>query len=72
MIFPDKETVARVRAEYPPGTKVVLEKMSDEQAPPVGTTGFVRAVDDTASLLVDWSNGGRLNVLFNVDEVRKL
>ena len=72
MIFPDKETVARVRAEYPPGTKVVLEKMSDEHAPPVGTIGFVRAVDDTASLFADWSNGGRLNVLFNEDEVRKI
>lgn len=72
MIFPDKETVARVRAEYPPGTKVVLEKMNDEHAPPVGTIGFVRAVDDTASLLVDWSNGGRLNVIFGVDAVRRL
>lgn len=54
MKFPSKEIVEKVRAEYPIGTRVELLKMDDVQAPPVGTKGTVRGVDDTASLIVDW------------------
>ena len=36
MTFPDKKTVDRVRAEYPPGTFVSLVRMDDPQAPPPG------------------------------------
>ena len=67
-----KDIVEKVQAEYPIGTRVELVKMDDVQAPPVGTKGTVKGVDDTASLLVDWDNGCGLNVLFNVDKVRKL
>ena len=72
MRFPDRETVERVRREYPAGTRVVLEKMDDCQAPPVGTEGVVEGVDDTASLMVRWSNGSRLHVVYGEDRVRKI
>ena len=72
MGFPDRETVERVRREYPAGTRVALEKMDDCQAPPVGTEGVVEGVDDTASLMVRWSNGSRLHVIYDEDEVRKI
>lgn len=72
MNFPNRETVARVRAEFPKGTRVILEKMDDFQAPPIGTLGTVRGVDDTASLLVDWDNGSGLNVVYGEDRVRKV
>ena len=72
MIFPDKDTVERVRAEYPPGTRVVLEQMNDPQAPPIGTIGTVIGVDDTASLIMRWNNGCGLNVIFGEDRVRKV
>lgn len=72
MNFPNKETVERVRAEFPKGTRVVLEKMDDVQAPPIGTLGTVRGVDDTASLLVAWDNGSGLNVVYGEDRVRKV
>ena len=72
MRFPDKETVERVRKQYPVGTRVELISMDDSMAPPPGTTGVVTGVDDTASLLVSWSNGSCLNVIFGVDRVRKL
>lgn len=55
MTFPDKKTVDRVRAEYPPGT-----------------IGKVIGVDDTASLLVEWQTGSSLNVLYGIDQVKKL
>ena len=71
MIFPDKDTVERVRKEYPPGTRVILEQMNDPQAPPIGTIGTVIWVDDTASLIMRWSNGSGLNVIFGEDRVRK-
>ena len=72
MRFPNKETVERVRREFPSGTKVELLEMSDEQAPPVGTIGTVLAVDDTASLVMAWSNGSGLNVIYGIDRVRRV
>lgn len=72
MQFPDQATVVRVRAMYPPGTRIQLVSMNDIHAPPAGTMGVVRAVDDTASLIVAWSNGCGLNVVYGVDEVRRV
>ena len=72
MNFPDRETVERVRKEYPAGTRVILEKMEDKQAPPVGSLGTVIGVDDTASLLMKWDNGGGLNVVYGEDRVTKM
>ena len=42
MRFPSKETVERIRKEYPVGTRVELVRMEDPQAPPVGTKGTVK------------------------------
>ena len=72
MQFPNKETIARVRAQFPPGTRVQLLEMDDPQAPPPGTIGKVIGVDDTASLLVEWQTGSSLNVLYGIDQVKKL
>ena len=70
MRFPSKETVARIRARFPLGTRVQLLEMDDPQAPPIGTRGTVRWVDDAASLCVDWDNKSTLNVAFGQDRVR--
>jgi len=72
MNFPDRITVEQVRKEYPAGTRVILEEMSDPQAPPVGTLGTVLGVDDTASLLMKWDNGSGLNVVYGEDRVTKM
>lgn len=56
MRFPNKETVERVRKAYPVGCRVELVQMEDMQAPPIGTKGTVRGVDDTASIMVRWDN----------------
>lgn len=72
MRFPNKETVDRIRREYPVGTRVVLVKMEDAQAPPIGTGGTVGGVDDTGSLLMHWDNGSGLNVVYGEDIVRKI
>ena len=72
MNFPDRKTVERVRKEYPAGTRVVLEHMDDVQAPPPGTMGTVRGVDDTASILISWDNGSTLNAVYGADRVKKM
>lgn len=72
MRFPSRETVERVRWEYPAGTRVELLRMEDVQAPPIGTLGTVLGVDDTGSLLMCWDNGSDLNVVYGEDLVRKV
>ena len=71
MSFPSRETVERLRKEYPAGTRVELLKMDDPQAPPIGTLGTVRGVDDIGSIMVSWDSGGSLSVAWGEDEVRR-
>ena len=66
------EILASLREQFPQGTRVELLRMDDPQAPPIGTKGTVRGVDDTGSIMVAWDTGGSLNVLFGVDECRKV
>ena len=68
MRLPHRETVERLRREYPVGCRVELLHMDDPQAPTVGTLGTVRGVDDTGSIMVAWDGGSSLHVLFGVDE----
>lgn len=72
MRFPNKKIVEHIKATYPAGTRVELVKMDDVQAPPIGTRGTVRGVDDTGNILVSWDNGSGLNVVYGEDICRKL
>jgi len=70
--FPSRETVERIRKQYPVGCRVELLRMDDPQAPPIGTKGTVRYVDDIGSLGVAWDNGSSLQVVYGEDLCRKL
>ena len=72
MRFPHRETVERLRQEYPAGCRVELLHMDDPQAPPIGTCGTVIGVDDTGSVMVRWDNGSGLHVVYGEDECRKV
>ena len=72
MKFPSREIVESIRREYPAGTRVELVRMDDVQAPPAGTKGTVKGVDDTGSLLMRWDNGSGLNVVYGEDIVQKI
>lgn len=72
MQFPHRETVERIRREFPVGCRVELLRMDDPQAPPIGTCGTVIGVDDTGSVMVRWDNGSRLHVVYGEDECRKV
>ena len=72
MQFPRRETVERIRREYPAGCRVELLCMDDPQAPPIDTLGTVIGVDDTGSVMVRWDNGSGLHVVYGEDECRKV
>ena len=72
MKMPNRNAIARLREQYPAGTRVVLVSMDDQHAPPIGTKGTVLAVDDIGSLIMRWDNGSGLNVVYGEDVVRKL
>ena len=67
-----RETVERLRKEYPAGCRVQLVKMDDPQAPPVGTCGSVIGVDDIGSIMVNWDNGCGLSVTYGEDYAVKI
>lgn len=70
--FSSRETVERIRKQYPVGCRIELLRMNDPQAPPIGTKGTVRYVDDIGSLGVAWDNGSSLQVVYGEDLCRKL
>lgn len=66
-----KVALDTLRTAYPEGTRVCLVKMDDDQAPPIGTKGTVRCVDDIGTIHVNWDNGSSLGVVWGEDEVEK-
>ena len=72
MTILNRNTLDRLRKQYPVGCRVALVQMNDSQAPPVGTEGTVLWVDDTGSLIMKWDNGNGLNVIYGEDIVRKV
>ena len=68
----DRRIVARLKALYPMGTRVRLLEMDDAQAPPIGTLGTVRSVDDEGTVFVSWDGGqGGLGVVYGIDRIEK-
>ena len=72
MRFPSKAIVEVLRRQYSVGTRVELVQMDDPQAPPIGTKGTVKGVDDIGSIMVAWDNGCGLSVAYGADICRKV
>lgn len=64
--------IESLKKQFPVGSRVELIKMDDKQAPPIGTRGTVKGVDDIGSIMVSWDNGSSLNVIYGEDECRVL
>ena len=63
-----KDFVERMRNQYPPGTRVeVISLCNEEEHLKPGMKGTVIAVDDQPALLVDWDNGSSLSLLIGKD-----
>ena len=62
------ERIARLKADYPAGTRIRLIHMDDPYAPvPEGMTGTVVTVDDAGTLHMKWDNGRSLGICPEVD-----
>jgi len=71
--FPSKETVQRLRAEFPHGSRVELIRMNDPYAAlKPGDQGTVSFVDDIGTIFVDWDCGSTLGVAYGEDLIRRL
>ena len=57
------------KEHYKSNMRVRLLRINDTQAPPVGTEGTVRGVDEIGSVKVAWDNGCGLNVVIDEDEI---
>ena len=64
--FPDKATVEELRRRYPKGSRIVLDFMLDKQAPPIGSQGTCRGVDDAGNVHCVWDEGGSLSNVINL------
>lgn len=63
----------RIKAEYPPGTRILLSQMKDPYSPvPDGTRGTVKFVDDIGQIFMSWDNGRSLPLHVDEDSFRKL
>ena len=73
MMFPRREIVDRIKAEYPAGTRVELVSMNDPYTKiPEGTKGTVMVVDDTGTIHVKWDNGSSLGIVYGEDSCKKI
>lgn len=60
-----------LRKQFLTGYKVKLIEMDDPFAPPIGTTGVVRYVDDIGTIHVKWENGSGLGVVYGKDIIER-
>ena len=62
--------IKTLHQKYPKGTRVELIHMADEQAPPTGTKGTVKHVDDMGTIHVSWETGSSLGLIPGVDSFK--
>ena len=68
MLFPPKETVERIRHQFPSGCRIVLDAMNDPYRNiPAGTQGTVIAVDDIGTIHTAFDNGASLGIAYGAD-----
>ena len=67
-----RQEVEKLKTQYPTGTVVRLIIMDDIQAPPVGTLGTVRYVDDIGTIHVSWETGSSLGVVYGMDKIERV
>ena len=62
-----------LKKQYPPGTRVQLDRMGDDPRPiPAGTKGTVSFVDDCGTVFCNFDNGRSLGICPEVDSFHKI
>lgn len=69
-----KETLKRLKRQYPIGCRVELVQMNDPYSTKLkpGCRGTVIAVDDIGTIHVNWDCGSSLGVVYGEDVCRKV
>lgn len=68
-----RDTVERIRREYPVGTRVELISMQDEYTKlAAGEKGMVIGVDDIGTIHVNWDCGSCLGIAYGEDLCKKV
>jgi len=71
--FPSKETVLRIKEQYPLGTRVELFCMNDPYSKlKPGDKATESLVDDIGTVHINWDCGSSLGVAYGIDVIRKL
>ena len=67
--FPSHVEVLRLRAKYPPGTRIELTALLDDPyaALKPGDRATVRGVDDAGTIMCRWDCGSTLNIIPSLD-----
>ena len=69
----NRETIERVKRDYPKGTTVELLEMNDPYCEmPAGLRGVVDLIDDAGDIHVNWQNGSGLAAIPGVDRIRRI
>ena len=69
----NRETIERLRKEYPQGATVELLEMNDPfREMPSGLRGVVDLVDDAGGIHINWQNGSGLAAIPEVDRIRRI
>ncbi len=72
-MYIDNDLVKRTKAQYPIGSRIILESMADDPRPiPPGVKGTVRIVDDMGTVHCNFDNGRRLGLIPGVDSFHKI
>lgn len=66
--MPTTQQLKKLKENYPAGSVVKLLAMDDLQAPPAGTIGIIKGVDDLGNILVNWETGSRLSLIYGQDK----
>lgn len=67
--YPTREEAERLKAQYPAGTRIMLDLMPKDPNPIApGTKGTVQSVDDGGMLNCVWDDGRVLGVIPTIDK----
>lgn len=73
MKFMSSSEVQFYKETYPKGTRIVLDRMSDDPRPiPPGTAGTVEVVDDIGQIHCSFDNGRYLAICPEVDSFHRM
>ena len=74
MLGVSKETLARLRSQYPAGARVELTHMDDPYNKTLreGCLGTVVCVDDIGTIHVSWDCGSSLGIVYGEDSCRRV